>query len=399
MAQQLNLKEMFSAFKESKSIFKQKDTLTDRYIPDSIPHRDAQIRQIATILSPVLRGEKTSNLFLFGTVGTGKSVCARAVAEELEKSSKNVRILYINCKMKSVSDTEYRLLAELTRAMGIEVPYTGLPTDAVYKMFYEALENAKQGVILILDEIDALIKKIGDGLLYNLTRINHDLKNSKLSIIGISNDTSFVESIDPRVKSSLSEEEIIFPPYNATQLKDILSERARLAFGEDSLDPSVIPKCAALAAQEHGDARRALDLLRMAGEVAERESSQRVTTAHIDLAEEKLDNDRVVEIVRSQPKQSLAVLSAVIKLTDEGQKNIQTGDIFCVYEKLCSSHGLKILTQRRVSDLIAELDMLGVINTRVISKGRYGRTREIRMLLSDNILNKIKAITQSSDLV
>lgn len=396
---QLYLNEIFSGAEKNERVFKNKDSLTDRYIPDSIPHRDTQIKQIASILAPALRGEKVSNLFLFGTVGTGKSVCAKAVATEIEKRGNSVKILYVNCKMKSVSDTEYRLLAEFARMMGKDVPYTGLPTDKVYSMFFEAVDSQKKNIILILDEIDALVRKIGDGLLYNLTRVNQDLENSKLSILGISNDTSFIEAIDPRVKSSLSEEEIVFPPYNANQLKDILVERSFIAFSKEALKTGVIPKCAALAAQEHGDARRAIDLLRMAGEIAEREKSKFVSTSHIDKAEEKLDNDRITEIVRSQPKQSLAVLSSIIKLSEEGNKNIQTGDVFCVYEKLCSKRGLKILTQRRVSDLIAELDMLGVINTRVISKGRYGRTREIRMILGKSIIDRIKKTLMGHDLI
>ncbi|MBN2043221.1 MAG: ORC1-type DNA replication protein [Candidatus Aenigmarchaeota archaeon] len=396
---QLSLKEMFSTYKEGNGIFKNKDILTSRYIPQTIAHREDQINQIAKTLAPSLRGEKVSNLFVFGTVGTGKTVSTNTVVKELEKTSKKIKILYMNCKMKNVSDTEYRLLAELSRMMGEDIPYTGLPTDRVYQIFFEKIDSLGNSVILVLDEIDALVKKIGDGLLYNLTRINENLKKSKLSIVGISNDISFTETIDPRVKSSLSEEEIVFPPYNATQLKDILTQRAGMAFSDGIIEPGVIQKCAALAAQEHGDARRALDLLRMAGEIVERAGEKNIKTEHIDKAEEKLDFDRLIEVVRSQPKQSLAVLSSVIRLTEDGHKNIQTGDVFYVYEKICSSRGLKLLTQRRVSDLIAELDMMGVINTRVISKGRYGRTREIRMLLGENLLSKVKKILTENDLL
>ncbi len=395
----MNLKDMFHSYQNEKSVFKNKDTLTNRYTPENIPHRDEQINQIARTLAPSLRGEKTSNLFIFGTVGTGKTVSVRTVANELEKSSDKIKILYINCKMKNVSDTEYRLLAELSRMLGENVPYTGLPTDRIYQIFFEKIDSMGKTTILILDEIDALVKKTGDGILYNLTRINQDLTKSKLSVVGISNDTSFTDSIDPRVKSSLSEEEIIFPPYNATQLKDILVERSALSFNEGVLESGVIPKCAALAAQEHGDARRALDLLRMAGEIVERNGEKEIKIDHIDMAESKLDSSRILEVVRAQPRQSLAVLSSAINLYEDGQKNIQTGDVFCVYERLCSSRGLKMLTQRRVSDLIAELDMLGVMNTRVISKGRYGRTREIRILLGPDILRKTKDILMERDLL
>ena len=390
---QQTFQEIFSNYADSTpQIFKNKDVLSPDYIPETAVHREKQIRQLASILAPTLRNLKVSNIFLYGKTGTGKTVCVKQVTQDLEKRTNKIKIIYVNCKMKRVSDTEYRVLAELCRSFGKKVPPTGLPTDEIHRIFHESLEEEKKNVIIILDEIDALVKKIGDELLYTMTRINQELKNSKLSIIGISNDITFTENLDPRVKSSLSEEEILFPPYNATQLQDILNQRTEQAFNSLTVEHGVITKCAALAAQEHGDARKALDLLRIAAEIAERDSKTKVLISHVDTAEEKLDLDRTVEIVKTQPKQSLAVLASAIKLVENSRKNIQTGDIFEIYQQLCPNAGLKSLTQRRVSDLIGELDMLGILNTKVISKGRYGRTREVRLLLSKPIIEKIKRV-------
>ena len=397
---QKTLREMFDGFGEGgNGVFKDRDVLGIRYTPETVPHRDDQIKQLASVVAPSTQGGRISNVFVYGKTGTGKTLVVKNILDELKKSSKDVCPLYINCKMKKVSDTEYRLFAELIRTLGEDVPVTGLPTDAVYKKFFEMIDSKKQMVILVLDEIDTLVKQIGDDILYNLTRINQDLKNTKLSIIGISNDISFTDNMDPRVRSSLSEEEIIFPPYNASQIQDILLARTGLAFNKGGIGPGVIEKCSALAAQEHGDARRALDLMRMAGEIAERRESNQVQTRDVDTAEHKLDSDRVVEIVRAQPKQSQAVLASIIKLLDAGRKGVQTGDIFSVYESIASETGLKELTQRRITDLIGELDMLGVINARVISKGRYGRTREINLHLPQTTLNNIKQILVDSYLL
>jgi len=397
---QHTLREIFDNYsKETARVFKNKDVLTDKHIPENIPHREEQINQIAKILAPSIKGEKTSNLFIYGSTGTGKSVCIKHITSELSKTTDKIKALYLNCKMKRVSDTEYRLIAELSRMLGKDVPATGLPTEEVYKIFYSILDSEQRNIILVLDEIDALIKKTGDDILYSLLRTNQDLKKAKLSIIGISNDVSFTDGLDPRIKSSLSEEEVVFQPYNANQLKDILMQRASMAFNNEAFDDSVISKCAALAAQEHGDARRALDLLRIAGELVEREGASRITTNHVDKAEDKLDVDRIVEVVRFQPRQSQAVLASIIKIVENDQKNIQTGDVFVIYEKICKSRGLKILTQRRVSDLVAELDMLGIINARVISKGRYGRTREIKILLAKPVIEKIKRILKENYLL
>ncbi len=163
-----------------------------------------------------------------------------------------------------------------------------------------------------MDEIDKLVYKSGDDVLYHLSKINDDLKNARVSIIGISNDLLFTDFLDPRVKSRMEGEKMVFPPYNAEQLQDILKQRAALAFDDDVLEPGVIPLCAALAAQEHGDARKALDLLRIAGEIAERENADKDhRTVHVYKAKNKMELDCVSEAVRTLPTQSKMVLMCI----------------------------------------------------------------------------------------
>jgi len=393
----VNNENIFTKFLESKPIFSNREALTISFRPETIPHREKQVNDLGRILTPALKGGRPSNIFLYGRPGTGKTLVSKFVGSELEKigndNGHKVKVLYVNCKMKKIADTEYRLLAELSKDLGREVPFTGLPTDQVYHAFFEALENTGKTVILIIDEIDTLVQKTGDEILYNLTRVNQDLKNSKLSIIGITNNLGFIETLDPRVKSSLSEEELIFPPYNALQLQDILKTRSSIAFTPNILEVGVIEKCAALAAQEHGDARRALDLLRVAGELAERKSEEKVTIRHVDEAEEKIDVDRVIETIKAQPKQSQVVLYAIIELAEK-DKEIQTGKVFDKYQDICKNQGLKILTTRRVSDLISELDLFSIINTKIISRGRYGRTKVISLSISDTVYNKLKNLLE-----
>lgn len=391
---QISLKDIFNNYVTKNPIFKNKDILSIRFTPENIPHRETQIKQLALILAPVLRDEKPSNIFIYGKTGTGKTLVTKKVTDSLletaQQNKKNLKIIYINCKMRGVTDTEYRLLAHLISEFGESVPYTGLPTNEVYQKLFSILTKTNQNIIIILDEIDYLINKIGDGLLYNLTRINQDLPESKVTLIGISNNISFVENLDPRVKSSLSEEEMIFPPYNALELQDILMERVSLAFYPEAVSPGVIAKCAALAAQEHGDARKALDLLRVAGEIAERMGETRIKEEHVDLAQEKLDMDRTLEIIKTQPKQSQLVMLSIISEHKKDPKNVQTGNVYDTYIQLCKRSGLHPLTQRRVSDLISEFEMYGIISTTVISKGRYGRTRIIIPTIPDTVIKRIE---------
>lgn len=409
-----NIDKIFDSV-SSRTLFKNKAVLQSNYSPEDIPYRDKQIDQVASILAPALIGQKTSNLFIYGKTGTGKTLTVHFVKNELLKRSKNsenpLKIEYINCKLKKVADTEYRILAELITKMGGEIPPTGLPTDMVYNKFLAVLQNLNEKLfIIVLDEIDHLVKKISDNFLYNLTRLNSELSKTQIIIVGISNDLRFLDSLDPRVRSSLSEEEIVFPPYNAIQLQGILYKRAKEAFKDNIVEQAAIAKCSAFAAREHGDARRALDLLRVAGELAERNGDTKILTSHIDGANDKIEKDKILDIIETEPKQFQAVLRAIIDIEEgrekakEQQKSlfneestkIFTGDVYNIYQKLCQKINLEVLTQRRVGDIIAEFDMLGLINAMVISKGRYGRTKEIKLLIPSNIMDRSKEILANS---
>lgn len=368
---------LFQELLATEPIFNNKEVLRPTYTPNTLVHREEQINSLATILVSALRGDTPSNILIYGKTGTGKTAASRHVGRELERIGDQINVqcsvVYVNCE---VIDTQYRLLANLARQFGEDVPMTGWPTDQVFSKFKEAVDSKKQVIIIILDEIDKLVKK-GDDVLYNLSRANADLKQAKISMIGVSNDLKFTEFLDPRVKSSLGEEEIIFPPYDAEQISDILMERAEVAYKKGVLQEMVIPLCSAFAAQEHGDARRALDLLRVAGELAEREKQSQVKEEHVRKAQEKIEIDRVVEVVRTLPTQSKLALYAVINLRNNGFKNVTTGEVYNIYRQLCTAVDMDILTQRRVTDLMSELDMLGIVNSLVVSKGRYGRTKEI----------------------
>ena len=386
------------------SLFKNKSVLQVRYTPESIPHRDKQIKSIASILASILRGERPSNLFVYGKTGTGKTLSVQYVQNEIIKKTKelkkNVRFEYLNCKLKKVADTEYRVLATLIRQMGGEIPSTGLPTDMVWAKFIELVDSKKQLIIFIFDEVDQMIKKMEDTFLYSFTRLNQELSNAQISLIGISNEVTFLENIDPRVRSSLGEEEFIFHPYNAIQLQDILKERCKGAFKENVVSNGVIAKCAAYAAREHGDARRALDLLRIAGELSEREGEKIVSEKYIDLANSKMERDKILDIVEGEPKQFQLVLYSIIQLTNkmknEKLDKFYTGDVYNYYQEVCNQTKNEILTQRRISDILAEIDMLGLINAKIVSKGRHGRTREIKLSIPSNLFNKVENILINS---
>lgn len=395
----MKISNFFENFLKKESLFQNKSVLLSSYIPEEIIYREEQLREVANILAPILRMERPSNLFIYGKTGTGKTLSIKYILKSmLEIANKNkvaFKPIYINCKLKRVADTEYRLIAQLIKEFGQEVPSTGLPTDEVYNIFYKLLDQQEKIVLLVLDEIDQLTKKIGDEILYNLTRINSELKKSQICLVGISNNLIFSENLDPRVKSSLSEEELIFPPYNALQIQNILRKRSKSAFKERTIQPGVIEKCSAYSARDHGDARRAIDLLRVAGEIAERSGSNIVEVYHLDDAEKKVESDKIINAVVNQPKQFQSVLYAILLISPQ-KKHFYTGEIYEVYKNICLQTRFNILTQRRISDILAEMDMLGIINAKIISKGRYGRTREVSLSMGEEVVIKIKELLEKS---
>lgn len=358
-----------------------RDILRPAYLPDRLPHREGQIDQLVQVLVPALRGDRPSNVLIYGLTGTGKTAVVKYLEKEVRKAdvAGAVQYLYLNCQ---VVDTPYGVLAHTANAFAEreedQVPFTGLSVDRVYQLLLERIDAKKRVVLLVLDEIDRIVAKNGDDFLYQLTKVNEDLTRSCLTLIGISNELRFTEFLDPRVRSRLGDEKMVFPPYNADEIQDILTERARLAFPDGAAGPDVLSLIAALAAQEHGDARRALDLLRVSAEIAERAAAERISVDHVMKAKNKLEVDTVVEAVRSLPTQSKLLLLGVILNEEVGNASLTTGEVYGTYRDLCRRTGIAPLTQRRVTDLISELDMLGLVRATVKSFGRGGRTKEIR---------------------
>ncbi len=226
---------VFDKFLSGKTIFANRDVLRHDYVPDALPHRDEHIHRLGAIVAPALTGSKISNVFVYGKTGTGKTAVARFVLSHLERraadSSAPVRISYVNCRL---AGTNYRVLAELCRTWSVNVPFTGLASGEVLDRFRDSISGGKRCMVVVLDEIDALVKRQhDDNLLYELTRINESLKGSWVGIVGISNDLHFKDLLDPRVVSSLSEEELVFRPYLADELYDILLAQREVSFSPE----------------------------------------------------------------------------------------------------------------------------------------------------------------------
>ena len=381
---------LLDAAESGKSLILNREILHFTYIPEVILHRDSEQEKVTQSLIPILKKSRPSNLLVYGKPGTGKTLVVRKVLSKIqnrvEKTQFPIKLVYTNSKDET---TLYGLLVSFGRQLGLEeqdLPTTGLAISEVFKRLLKAINQGKLNIVFVIDEIDYLaylVSKTGKDILYQLTRANGRLTEGSLTLVGISNDLTFKERLDPRVISSLGEEEIVFTSYSVEQIRKILENRIQKAFIKNAVEEPAMNLCAAMAGREHGDARRALDLMRVAGELAEREQSETVNENHIRGASQKIEENKEVAALQSYPLHEKLLIIAVMKTS-----GLSTGEIYTTYKNLCRVVGQKELTTRRVTQMLSEVELSGIISGRIIHQGIHGRTKKFKLAISPLIIKE-----------
>ncbi len=378
------IEKLLEAAVTGKSLIRNRTILHHTFIPNIIYHRDLEQEKVTQSLIPILKQFRPSNLLVYGKPGTGKTLVVRRILskiqERVKKTNFPIKLVYANSKEET---TLYGLLINFGRQLGLnekELPSTGLSISEVFKRLLHTIDQGKLNTVFVIDEIDFLahlVSKTGNDILYQLTRANDRLQNGSLTLVGVSNDLTFKERLDPRVISSLGEEEVVFTNYSVEQIHKILEDRIQSAFVEDAVEKPALNLCAAMAGREHGDARRAIDLLRVAGEIAEREQQDKVTEEHIRRASQKIEEDKETIALQAYPLHEKLVILGVMKAS-----GASTGEIYNAYKDLCKIVRQKELTQRRVTQMLSEIELSGIISGRIIHQGIHGRTKKFKLTVS-----------------
>lgn len=391
-------KNLFSEYAADYKLFSNKEALSPHFTPPKLPYRESEIKKVAELMASAIKREKPSNIFIYGKTGVGKTIVARFVSSELEEMCKQNNVpLYISYINNKVHDSKYRVLVKLIKDLweqnteyfekkGIKVHDSGAPPTMIYEAVRGFVSDLGAEVIVVLDEVDTV--KDLDSLLYTLTRANDDIKKGFVTVLGISNNLFFKKNLDPRSKSTLCEEEMVFPPYNAKQLTAILADRVKMGFKGDVVDPQAIRLIAAISAKEGGDARYALRLLRKAGEIAETGDAKSVTSKEVEEAQKQVEEDIVFESLSTLPEQQQIALLALANLMEETQRGLTgekrkqytSGEVYEEYKKTCK-HTLKEAprSMRWVREYLNDLEMLGFISMQFTGKGSRGQTRLVEL--------------------
>nr|WP_233341123.1 orc1/cdc6 family replication initiation protein [Haloprofundus sp. MHR1] len=394
-------------FERDRLVFADAEPLDDSYEPEDIRERDKELAKYQRALQPIIDNRPTSNIFLYGKTGTGKTVATKFMLSHLEHDAEkyddiDLSTVWVGCENLSSS---YQVAVSLVNELRLEkgkdrISTTGYSQQRVFDILYEELDSFGDTVVIVLDEID----NIGDSddILYGLPRArsNGYVENVQPVIVGISNDFQFREGLSPKVKDTLAEKEILFPPYDANQLRSILQPRAEKAFHDGVLESDVVPLCAALSAQDTGSARQAIRLLREAGELAQAEDVATVTDDHVRGAQDELEKNQLYEGMQELTTQGHVVLCTLAYHEARDEVPVRSRDLYEQYVTICNELDADSVSGRRVRDHLSDLNMLGLINVyernEGLSAGRY-HEYELNVPL-DAVLNVLLSISRFEEI-
>ena len=350
-------------FERSSVIIKDGEKLSFDYIPKDLLHREEQMRRLSMLFRSVIDYGGSETAFLSGSVGTGKTVTAKRfcsdMAEYCYKYSVPMDYVVVNCRQRS---TESGILLQMIRHFDPAFPDRGFSTPEMLRTFRGHVTKSGKRFVVVLDEVDVLLKKGGIDLVYQISRFNDDYQSKvSMSMILISQEY-VLDRLDESSLSSFKRANVVrFDKYSRDELRDIVASRAEIALKEDTYNQDALDLIADNS-EEYGDARFAIDLLDKSARMAEERDEGRLTAEDVRGAKAMIYSVVTQSKLESLDKnRTLALLAVCRSIKNMGYVTISAAEK--TYAVVCEEYETTARKHTQFWTYITDLEKNGLIKT------------------------------------
>ncbi len=350
------------------TLFKDPNVFELDYVPEHFEYRDAQMRSLRFCVKPAFRGGRPLNALCMGPPGTGKTTAILKLFEEIEKHTKSIIPVHVNCQMDR---TRYAIFSKIYKKIfGIAPPSSGVSFKRLFEKVAMELVSRKGVLLVALDDVNYLFSdREIDHVLYTLLRSHESLPGFRAGVIAAHSEPSMRYILDPRVVSVFRPEEVLFPAYTRDEIFAILARRVQLGFYKGVMPQQVLALVADLTASS-GDLRVGIDLLKRSGLEAERRASKSIAEDDVRRAFESSRFLHLENAIRSLSRDESALLKII---AEQPAKEIRSGELYEIYKEKTGAGYTKFY------EILGRLEALRLLDASFTGSGTRGRSRIIRL--------------------
>ena len=355
------------------------------YVPDELVKREAIQTELASKFTTVGSPDGAARAVITGPVGSGKTVLAKTFCRDLQRhlaGKREIKIAHVNCRNAS---TSMRVAQRILHQFDPGHPDRGLSLGELLLSLRKMLRRTSTHLIVVLDEVDHMLRRSGDELLYQLLRIDEDQDGTgTLSLILISQE-QVLDVLETAVLSKFGQSNHLrIPAYSVDELQAIARQRAEIALVPGTWDNGIL-RLLAERAGTSGDARRVIEYLSSAAERAEfrqdGHTEQTITVDDLHAVNDALATNTThhLEVVDDLPAQGMLVLLAMCRRL-RNEQSMTMGDVERLYAVVCEEYEQKPKSHTTLWKYVKQIEREEIIATRVAAvPGGRGRTTHLSM--------------------
>ncbi|MCL2688051.1 MAG: ORC1-type DNA replication protein, partial [Methanobrevibacter sp.] len=345
------------------------------YMPENYNFRDSQMEGMAMAIRPALRDGRPVNAIIMGSCATGKTTAVKKVFEMVEKTSNKIYCCYINCQLHT---SRFNIFAQIYKKLfGFTPPETGIPANKIYEDIMKHLIKENKALLVAFDDVDYLFQNnLINKIFYDILRAYEEFPGVRTGLFGILSELEFRFALDRNVNTVFIPQEIVFQPYNRSEILNILTDRAKAGFYPGVISDDILEEITDYAL-DNGDLRTGIDLLRVCGNIAEANASRTIEESHLEEAKSKTVSLKLVGILDSLSEHEKILLKIIAN-----NQNLKSGQLSKKFEKETNR------TYSTFNRTLKKLEFLRLIDTKLTGKGVRGNSREIMLRFNPEEVNK-----------